>query len=293
MRKWPVFGPIAGTFHSIGPGPLLHPGLLAGLGDDGFAVVEVPGAHSSLDVEGVEAVLVQPGDGSVRASAGAADDVHVVVERQVVEAGGQFAQRHVVRAFDVPGFPLVVFTDVDDGGTFGHVIDIEGDWFTLVGCGVVVDGETIGYGMGGAGLLSIHGASVGTQRRWPRPPGTGPGVPFQGGCCRSEGHVRMTVQPFMRSPITARISDCRVRRTVTARIATGAPGTVCEGKWSWSTEIRVTRSLPRRRHATSQPSWTRRPRRLPGPRTWNLTPGSDTSSRTLRIAPRPPPKRRG
>src|SRR5699024_3644881 len=53
-----------------GPGPSFHPGFLAGLGDDGFAVVEVPGAHSALDVEGVEAVLVQPGDGSVRAPAG-------------------------------------------------------------------------------------------------------------------------------------------------------------------------------------------------------------------------------
>src|SRR5699024_3685203 len=38
--------------------------------------------------------------------------------------------------------------------------------------------------------------------------------------------------------------------------------------------------------------WTRHPRRLPGPRTWNLTPGSDIPSRTLRIVPIPPPRRR-
>src|SRR5699024_10722974 len=159
-----VFGPIAGTFHSIGPGPLLHPGFLAGFGDDGFAVVEVPGTHSAGDIEGVEAVLVQPGDGSVRASAGAADDVHVVVERQIVEAGGQFAQRYVVCAFDVPGLPLVVLADVDDGGPFGNVVDGNGGFF-------------------------IHGPSVGTQPQCPHPPATGPAVPFQGGCCRSEGRV--------------------------------------------------------------------------------------------------------
>src|SRR5699024_9614140 len=86
----------------------LHPGFLTGLGDDGLAVVEVPRAHSTGHVEGVEAVLVEPGDSPVRASAGAADDVHVVIERQIVETGGQLTQRHVVSAFDVSCLPLVV-----------------------------------------------------------------------------------------------------------------------------------------------------------------------------------------
>src|SRR5699024_9437939 len=105
-----------------------------------------------------------PGDSPVRTSAGAADDVHVVIERQIVETGGQLAQRHVVSAFDVSCLPLVVLTDVDDGSTFGDVID-------------------------GHGCFSIHGPSVGTHLRsmppcrgsrretaqphrpWPPPPG--------------------------------------------------------------------------------------------------------------------------
>src|SRR5699024_4253934 len=137
-RCVPISAAVVSGCERTGPGPSFHPGFLAALGDDGLAVVEVPGAHSSLDIEGVEAVLVQPGDGAVRASAGAADDVHVVVERQVVEAGGQFAQRLVVRAFDVPGFTLVVFTDVDDGGTFGNVVDGDGGFF--------IHGPSVGTG---------------------------------------------------------------------------------------------------------------------------------------------------
>ena len=77
-------------------------------------MVEVPGSHSAFDNHRVKAVEVEPCGGTQSAPTGTADDVHVDIDGHVAVAWFEFTERNVVRTFNVSGFKLEVFTDVQE-----------------------------------------------------------------------------------------------------------------------------------------------------------------------------------